>query len=990
MPTHRVRFLRIVCPLLAAMALVSPAPLRADDGWTPVRAFRLFPRFLWPGLPQSTVRLLAQDTNGVLWIGTFDGLASFDGHELTRVTPAPNAPVEGVLTAMTARAGGGLAVASPAGVHVSDGKTWRLVPATRSVVALTEDRHGTLWMADGSGSVFTLGANDEWQAHPEVEESAVALAAAPDGSVWAATATGALRLDRGTAVKIEARGLAGAPSAILVAHDGRVWMTTYAATLYWTRSGETTWHKVNLPDWPEVDQFRGLAEDRRGRIWAGTLNGSVAFGTPETGFTTWGWANTPLGGIQTVFSDREGSLWFGMNRTGLAQWVGEAWSHRVSFSDGGKPGDRVAIAGITGGKGDRSVIVAGYALGVLRLADGQPPRIWADAEGLIEHARQAVEPEPGTLWVAAHFGVMEARGREKLRYTLKLDSGFANGLFESPTGRWYAATTTEGVFARDGGAWRPVPAINENLDALHVRAIAWTSDGEMWVETLRGVSIFRDGTLVEKITNANEPAFPESVNAVVEDANGDIWVGGVGGIAVRSGSEWRSLPMPNGPGPTIYSMAKAPDGSIWAGGANGVGRYADGRWTTWDSRSGLLDDECNSNGLFIDDDGTVYVGTMGGLARFDPKIEPLAPPPLELGWTSTPPIDAEGKARLLARRLQLRWSAAWLGPEPVEYRVRMPRLKDSWSEPTRNQSLDIQNLGPGLNPVEVEARVAGVLPWTKPMRLDVFVQPLWHETLPARASMVGLLALVGFGLVRLRGRQLRRHAAALEATVRARTAELAEKIAQLEESERRGQAARDALEQIALVDGLTGIANRRRFDGALESEWRRSARGGRPLALILFDVDHFKRFNDTWGHIRGDECLRTVAAVLSEECGRAADVVARFGGEEFALILPDTTAAGAMDVVQGLLERFEQLRIPGAESEPPAEVSLSGGGVTLVPAVDGDPTEVLHLADRLLYQAKAAGRNRVLHRDLTEEDSAAEPMVIQIEHRRAGATQGSA
>jgi diguanylate cyclase (GGDEF)-like protein len=192
--------------------------------------------------------------------------------------------------------------------------------------------------------------------------------------------------------------------------------------------------------------------------------------------------------------------------------------------------------------------------------------------------------------------------------------------------------------------------------------------------------------------------------------------------------------------------------------------------------------------------------------------------------------------------------------------------------------------------------------------------------------------------------------------------------------------ARDALERMAMIDGLTGIANRRRFDDALQSEWRRSARGGRPLALILFDVDHFKRFNDSWGHVRGDECLRSVAAVLSEECHRAADVVARYGGEEFALILPDTTAAGALDVVRRLLRRFEQLRIPGGggESGPPTEVSLSGGGVTLVPTVDGDPTEALNLADHLLYQAKAAGRKRVLYRDLTDEGSPAEAIAIQV------------
>jgi signal transduction histidine kinase/CheY-like chemotaxis protein/ligand-binding sensor domain-containing protein len=789
MPTQRVRCLKTVCAVLAALGLLLPAPLRGDDSWTPVRAFRLFPRSLWHGLPQSTVRLIAQDTNGILWIGTFDGLASFDGHELSPVTPAPNAPVQGVLTAITALRKGGLAVASPSGVHLSDGETWRLVASTGAVVALTEDRDGTLWMADGGGSVFTLGGDDEWQVHPAVPERVLALAAAGDGSVWAATATGALRLDRGTVAKIEAPGLAGPPSAILVARDGRAWMTTYAATLHWTRAGETTWHEVSLEDWPEVDQLRGLAEDRRGRIWAGTLDGHVAFGNPEIGFTTWGPENAPVGGIQTIFSDREGSLWFGMNRTGLAQWVGEAWSHRVSFRDGGMPGDRMAMAGVTRDKGAHGLLVAGYSVGVLRLADGEPPRIWADAQGLTEHARQAVEPEPGTLWVAARFGVMESRGGEKLRYALRLRAGFATGLFESPAGRWYAATSTEGVFAREGGEWRPVPAINENLDALHVRGIVWTSAGEMWVETLRGVSVFHDEKLLAKISDAQEPAFPQSVNAVVEAANGDMWVGGIGGIAVRSGSAWRSLPMANGPGPTIYSMAKAPDGSIWAGGANGVGRFADGRWTTWDSRSGLLDDECNLNGLLIDDDGSVYVGTMGGLARFDPKVAPLAPPPLRLRWLETPPMDADGKARLVARDLQLRWSAAWLGPHPVEYRVRMPGLKDSWSEPTENGSLDIQNLGPGLHAVEIEARVDSVVPWTEPLRLSVVVRPRWHETLPARLGVAGLLALVGAGLVRLRVSQLRRHAAALESTIRARTGDLAEKVALLEESERRAQAA---------------------------------------------------------------------------------------------------------------------------------------------------------------------------------------------------------
>lgn len=177
--------------------------------------------------------------------------------------------------------------------------------------------------------------------------------------------------------------------------------------------------------------------------------------------------------------------------------------------------------------------------------------------------------------------------------------------------------------------------------------------------------------------------------------------------------------------------------------------------------------------------------------------------------------------------------------------------------------------------------------------------------------------------------------------------------------------ARDALERMALVDGLTGIANRRRFDSVLQSEWRRAARSGEPLTLALLDVDHFKRFNDAHGHVQGDQCLRAVATALAAECRRPADLVARYGGEEFALVLPETTAAGARELLSSLLLAVHDATRQGEESEPKAPVTLSGGAVTLIPAVESDAAPTLNLADQLLYEAKGSGRRRVLHRDLT-------------------------
>jgi diguanylate cyclase (GGDEF)-like protein len=177
--------------------------------------------------------------------------------------------------------------------------------------------------------------------------------------------------------------------------------------------------------------------------------------------------------------------------------------------------------------------------------------------------------------------------------------------------------------------------------------------------------------------------------------------------------------------------------------------------------------------------------------------------------------------------------------------------------------------------------------------------------------------------------------------------------------------ARDLLAQMAWLDGLTGIPNRRRFDASLEREWQRASRGGRALSIALLDVDFFKKFNDSQGHARGDECLRAVARALAAGSHRPGDVVARYGGEEFAVLLPETDAAGMRQLVLGLLERVEALAIshPGSPHE---RVTISAGAVTLVPGREQAAATALEAADRLLYEAKAGGRAQAIHIDLED------------------------
>lgn len=167
------------------------------------------------------------------------------------------------------------------------------------------------------------------------------------------------------------------------------------------------------------------------------------------------------------------------------------------------------------------------------------------------------------------------------------------------------------------------------------------------------------------------------------------------------------------------------------------------------------------------------------------------------------------------------------------------------------------------------------------------------------------------------------------------------------------------LESQTLVDGLTGIANRRRFDLHLEDEFRRAKRNAAPVSLIMIDVDYFKDFNDNYGHQRGDDCLVQIAGALSRVLNRARDLVARYGGEEFTVVLPDTDEDGAMQVAQAMRAEVAALAVEHAYSGVARHVTISLGVSTLVPELSTTTGSLIHAADRALYQAKRAGRNCV-------------------------------
>jgi diguanylate cyclase (GGDEF)-like protein len=169
---------------------------------------------------------------------------------------------------------------------------------------------------------------------------------------------------------------------------------------------------------------------------------------------------------------------------------------------------------------------------------------------------------------------------------------------------------------------------------------------------------------------------------------------------------------------------------------------------------------------------------------------------------------------------------------------------------------------------------------------------------------------------------------------------------------------RDALRALILTDALTGVANRRAFDERLEMEWRRCGRAALPVSLLIVDIDHFKLYNDHYGHPAGDATLVQVAGAMRRAAGRGQDLVARYGGEEFAILLPQLDEQGATGVARRLMQELETLALPHAASPTSPHLTVSIGIASMVPGEHSTPADLVQVADALLYQAKAGGRNR--------------------------------
>jgi diguanylate cyclase (GGDEF)-like protein len=955
------------------------------------------------GLPHNTIHAIRLDGSGVLWIATQDGAAAWDGRSW-RVVDMPESARSNFVRAILPASDGSLWFATQAnGVHRLAGGDWTPLPGypagrefsrVNALLETTDGRGGQyVWIGTHDGGVVHCveGRCEVFAEHAGLPASRVwALHAepAPGGgaTVWVGTESGLARLAPGAA-RFEVVG--GFPHVSVNSFCGidgdsgrTLWVGTYGSGLGRLKSG--TWRVFTRADGLPSEFVTSLAASRFGGsgtgLWVGTDGGGLARLEGERFLTIDARVGLPANAVYSLYeigaAEGTPSLWVGTRNGGLGRLTEGAWRRVRPVA--AAPDVPVTSFTETATTDGAPVYWLGTDGGGLARLDRDGTTVFDRRGGALPNDAVVcvlASHDGTTLWVGTRNGGLATLRRGAWRTvsttTGELPNDLVQTLLETEDGGggqtlWVG---TRGGLARlQGGRWvtfdRTAGLPNESVLAL-LETADNAGSRTLWIGTADGLARFSGGPVVlDPITEALPNRSVLALHASSIAGRRLMWIGTDGGGLLRFDPDGTTGPLlldthsrPPLPSNTIYHILEDLAGRLYLLTNRGVARLTPHpdpepgalpyQVFVYHVDDGLPAGQCNREAGLLDRRGRVWAGTIGGAAVLDPEQESTDRTPKRLllrASAGRAGRSLDDGASLAHRERPLLFDYALLSyfrERDTRYRTQLVGLDDDPSEWTADANREYPTLPAGHYTFRLWGRdYAGNV--TGPIELRCRTAAPWRSWWASSLYLLGLAALILAG-IRLRLRAHQRRERELVALVDARTRRLAE--------------ANRLLTDLSYLDPLTDIANRRRFDELLPLEWKRALRAGQPISLIMVDVDGFKPFNDRFGHLVGDQCLRAVAQALADGLPRAGDSVARYGGEEFAVILPATDRSGAYHVGEHLRRRVATIQVATTTAPATAGVTISCGVATLIPAFGLEAAELVRRADDALYRAKQAGGN---------------------------------
>ena len=926
------------------------------------------------GLNNLAVRKIYQDHVGFIWVSTENGIFRYDGERFESFGPAQGIPANSG-AAFGDAPDGTLLVGGDFGLYHLSGNRFEKLPTTFKTISwaqgIESDGKGHTYLGTESGlaELYAEPGNHVFAVRrlPQAQGTSGpgAYGVLVDGdTVWYGCGHELCHMD-GQGTRVFGRESGVPDNALLIILKdgaGNLWVRARNAGAFEWPAGKSSFRRPSLPFTASI--LGGVpAIDNEGRILLTSPDGLLI--KDEKGWLKVDRSAGLHGTVYAAFEDRQHSLWIGLAGRGLVQWRG--YGEWESYSTTSGLGSDLVYEILP--RTDGSLWVATEA-GLFRWERRQSGFVFKKAAGVSGFAVHSLRKAPdGNLWIGtetrgaaridartgkvAWFG--EKQGLTgKSPYTLRFDREH----------RLWAATEA-GLFVAQA-PYQRFSRIDE-LPAARFWAVAEGTDGTIWAGGSGGLFEYtaghwRNWTRADGLSN-------QEVLSLGAGPNGTIWVGyryggGIdhvhptpGGVKIDKGVE-----RPGSDG-LVYFLDYDAAERLWVGTEHGVDMWDGSRWSHYDMNDGLAWDDCNLNAFAEEPDGTIWIGTGGGLSRYQPHPHSSPKTPLEVVFTrlAMGDRDVSGLVNpsfgIHANTLIARFSVLNATREnEVDFRYRLEGAQTAWTV-TAQRELQFANLAPGAYRLQIEAQDSDGVWSGRRAEYPFRILTPWYWTW----WFISLCALVPFtvtaGVLRMRMLGAQRRERELVQLVDDKTADL--------------QRANEELSRLSFTDQLTRLANRRSFDLALDKECARMSRTHSELSLVMMDVDHFKALNDSEGHQRGDEYLTLLGSELRRIAKRRIDVAARYGGEEFAMILPETNAAQAMQIAESARLAIAGLKLPHPASPVASFLTISAGVATA--SLDGlsTPEKLVAAADQALYRAKRSGRNRVFAAELEDVEQTA-------------------